>query len=911
MPLANALTTEVGFKVGPVLLEVLAKHYFDKRKETEDDAPKLRQDNILYDEAFTIIKAFLNAASWHTVEDIQAFSNTRTPSPPWIQVVRTIVPMSCCDQAATHMVTVLGGEDHCRKVVGGIKWWQVRGIAGVDAQWIVAKKDWREAKRRHKQRGEAYPASNPNEEGTYVKDMDAMRCILYLHGGGYYFGSVDQERYSIQRLARKINGRVFAINYRLAPQYPFPCAIQDALAAYLYLISPPAGAEHQPVDPSHIVISGDSAGGGLSLALLQVIRDAGLPAPSGGVLISPWCDLTHSFPSIHLNTKTDVIPDCGLSFHKPSPLWPPPPPEVSDRVHASIRHRVMQVFRADDSGPHGHTDTVISGDQRPDVPGLPVDVGSTTALPRVKSTCNDNIEKIRISVSSETLEVDQQIQFYTRNSLLLHPLVSPAFSYLGDLPPLLFIASDKEVLRDEIIYAAHRASDPSKFPIKQSARDLYPALNAYTTMKPTSVHLQVYDDTAHVLPILFAFTTPAKFCFRAMANFVKLVTEMPLSAPVPPSQSSTTYTTQEGVPSVSVSEFGEDANQGTNGLIQRRRSAVVSSSPLNQSRPSLRRALSSRMSRASGFFQPRSYSGTLGATYPAESPSPMGSEVTLETPKRPQTAPGREGTGSTDVAGPRFGFVKTSSPPPDQPMAGETYVYQSIQNVKNWECGMIRERVSTEGFIHPLEPAEELECMKMPEEVLGRISELALRRYIDTQRQFDKKYSHTYKSIDKQRRKNIERAKLDTIKRMSKIKKTLKGREDSNGAGKRPGEPSEVKDQLLSKPGWSYAWVFDEGESPPPSSIAARRDTNEARQLAELADNSILEGDRAFSGNNLWSIMVNFFTVTPDRSRLVPPSSIPEDASTSSRRLSFSRLFKFYNREERHPQPLPDAKIAA
>lgn len=95
-----------------------------------------------------------------------------------------------------------------------------------------------------------------------------------------------------------------AINYRLSPQYPFPCAIQDALAAYLYLIRPPPGAKHKPVKPQHIVIMGDSAGGGLSLAALQVIRDSGLPQCAGGVLISPWCDLSHSFPSIHTNTET-------------------------------------------------------------------------------------------------------------------------------------------------------------------------------------------------------------------------------------------------------------------------------------------------------------------------------------------------------------------------------------------------------------------------------------------------------------------------------------------------------------------------------------------------------------------------------------------------------------------------------
>lgn len=178
--------------------------------------------------------------------------------------------------------------------------------------------------------------------------MCRLRFLTRVHLcflGGYYFGSVDQERYSIQRFARKINGRVFgkshvshqgfhstlhchchnithlsctlascsdfryltpilAINYRLSPQYPFPCAIQDALAAYLYLIRPPPEAKHKPVKPQHIVIMGDSAGGGLSLATLQVIRDSGLPQCAGGVLISPWCDMNHSFPSIHTNTAT-------------------------------------------------------------------------------------------------------------------------------------------------------------------------------------------------------------------------------------------------------------------------------------------------------------------------------------------------------------------------------------------------------------------------------------------------------------------------------------------------------------------------------------------------------------------------------------------------------------------------------
>src|SRR6201999_2830722 len=82
-----------------------------------------------------------------------------------------------------------------------------------------------------------------------------QRVMLYLHGGGYFFGSVDEHRYQLQRHARKLKARVFAPRYRLAPQFPFPCGLQDCLAAYLYLLS-----IH---DASEIILAGDSAGGGM------------------------------------------------------------------------------------------------------------------------------------------------------------------------------------------------------------------------------------------------------------------------------------------------------------------------------------------------------------------------------------------------------------------------------------------------------------------------------------------------------------------------------------------------------------------------------------------------------------------------------------------------------------------------
>ena len=132
-------------------------------------------------------------------------------------------------------------------------------------------------------------------------------------------------------MATKAGARAFAVSYRLSPQYPFPCALQDCLAAYLYLIRPPEGAEHKPVNPARIVLAGDSAGGNICLALLCLLRDAGLPLPAGAMLLSPWTELCESFPSVMTNADTDVIPPHGF-IHKPSTLWPPLPPEDRQRV---------------------------------------------------------------------------------------------------------------------------------------------------------------------------------------------------------------------------------------------------------------------------------------------------------------------------------------------------------------------------------------------------------------------------------------------------------------------------------------------------------------------------------------------------------------------------------------------------
>jgi len=112
----------------------------------------------------------------------------------------------------------------------------------------------------------------------------ADRVILYLHGGGYVIGSINTHRELAARLSRAAHARVLLIDYRLAPEHPYPAAVEDATRAYQWLLS-------QGVRPSQIVIAGDSAGGGLTLATLVALRDAGVPLPAAGVCLSPWTDL--------------------------------------------------------------------------------------------------------------------------------------------------------------------------------------------------------------------------------------------------------------------------------------------------------------------------------------------------------------------------------------------------------------------------------------------------------------------------------------------------------------------------------------------------------------------------------------------------------------------------------------------
>jgi acetyl esterase/lipase len=125
-------------------------------------------------------------------------------------------------------------------------------------------------------------------------------AVLYLHGGGYVIGSVRTHRDLMGRISRAAKTRVLGLNYRLAPEHPFPAAVDDAIAAYRWLLA-------QGIDSRHIAVAGDSAGGGLTVATLVAIRDNQLPAPAAAVCMSPWVDLEGIGESMTTRAKADPV----------------------------------------------------------------------------------------------------------------------------------------------------------------------------------------------------------------------------------------------------------------------------------------------------------------------------------------------------------------------------------------------------------------------------------------------------------------------------------------------------------------------------------------------------------------------------------------------------------------------------
>ncbi|KAL2688687.1 hypothetical protein IWX47DRAFT_826125 [Phyllosticta citricarpa] len=484
----NTLT--VAAAVTPTVIETYFSHYLN-RKPLQGKPTAY----IGYHEGLQLVRQFLHYAADHTVEEVQAFTQQWVPVPAWVKADDVTIPLDFLTRAADLLQTQLSPDGIER--VGGKTWWQWRGEnTEFRAEWIEMRKDYSERKA--------------------AQDSKGQRIILYIHGGAYYFGSVDEHRYQMQRHARKLKARIFAPRYRLSPQFPFPCGIHDAIAAYLYLL--------QDHHPSTILVAGDSAGGGMALSLLVTLRDQGIPLPAGGILLSPWVDLTHSFPSLLGDGKLDYIPSHGFS-HKPSMAWPPPNAadleaikKGSIELNASSRKNktgtVKDTKEEGENRARGYSIEKQVDGQAPD----PLDpntkaAGSSFALPPPNLT---------VTIDGKLITIKDQIQLYAANHLLNHPLVSPVLQpTLGGLPPLLIQVGGGELLHDEQVYLAHKAAAPMNYlpdlshltpeeqeRVKEEA-DRYP---------PTDVKLEVWDDLCHV-PHTLSFTRPAKLMYRSVAHF--------------------------------------------------------------------------------------------------------------------------------------------------------------------------------------------------------------------------------------------------------------------------------------------------------------------------------------------------------------------------------------------------------
>lgn len=184
---------------------------------------------------------------------------------------------------------------------------QVRELLGSKPRPV----GWAERRARIVEVGSAWPvtadiAFEPTKAGgvpaewSRAPGADTARALLFLHGGGYCSGSIASHRTMAAEAGRAAGIRTLALEYRLAPEHPFPAALEDALAAWDWLTA-------TGIAPNRIVVGGDSAGGGLSLALWQELRRAGRQGPACLWLVSPWTDLTLSGASVDDNDAIDPL----------------------------------------------------------------------------------------------------------------------------------------------------------------------------------------------------------------------------------------------------------------------------------------------------------------------------------------------------------------------------------------------------------------------------------------------------------------------------------------------------------------------------------------------------------------------------------------------------------------------------
>lgn len=174
------------------------------------------------------------------------------------------------------------------------------GVLPLRAQRYMIERILHNAEPPRKVRIEPVTAGMVKGELIVPDGVQSERVLYYLHGGGYILGSLKTHRHFVARLAKKLRMRALHIDYRLAPEHPHPAALDDALAAYDWLLG-------QGFAAGNVVIGGESAGGGLTLATLLALRDRGAALPGLAFVISPWVDLTMGGGSVRTRRKADPM----------------------------------------------------------------------------------------------------------------------------------------------------------------------------------------------------------------------------------------------------------------------------------------------------------------------------------------------------------------------------------------------------------------------------------------------------------------------------------------------------------------------------------------------------------------------------------------------------------------------------
>ncbi|EED19449.1 lipase/esterase, putative [Talaromyces stipitatus ATCC 10500] len=297
--------------------------------------PASKKQDLRTEMTVAIIRSFLDMSVSVSTQQRKSMNDPGIKGPMWISKVTLPAPEDAVAAAVLDVVKTLSEGDEAKMIV-------MPPVKPVEAEWT--------GYRGGVDKNAPLPDISEKEKYEALKvEAKSDLVIFYIHGGALYLMDPCTHRVPVAYICKLTGARALNVRYRLAPQNPFPAALVDILTAYLSLIHPPEGSYHEPIPADKIIFAGDSAGGNLSLALLQTLltlkrtsstvqfhcREVSIDLPVGISLISPWCDITRSMSSVRDNAIYDYLAPpphepAETMYHPatntPDSIWPTNPP---------------------------------------------------------------------------------------------------------------------------------------------------------------------------------------------------------------------------------------------------------------------------------------------------------------------------------------------------------------------------------------------------------------------------------------------------------------------------------------------------------------------------------------------------------------------------------------------------------